>query len=117
MGLEAWPTVGLTFTFPPILAGNGTVPFPSSSAAFGASKTNVGFSVGGGIEGSVWLPANWTWELEYLYLDLGSLNVVTSFTQPSIPNVPSTSPVTGTIATHAHFTDNIVRVGLNYKFH
>jgi outer membrane immunogenic protein len=24
---------------------------------------------------------------------------------------------TGTITTHTHFTDNIVRVGLNYQFH
>ena len=24
---------------------------------------------------------------------------------------------TGTLTTHTHFTDNIVRVGLNYQFH
>ncbi|HEV2716548.1 MAG TPA: hypothetical protein VGU64_14900 [Terriglobales bacterium] len=29
----------------------------------------------------------------------------------------ATSPITGTINTHTHFTDNIVRVGLNYQFH
>src|SRR6516164_1812218 len=36
----------------------------------------LGFSVGGGMEGrlSYWLPPNWTWKLEYLYLDLGSLD-------------------------------------------
>ena len=27
-----------------------------------------------------------------------------------------TLPFTGIIATHTHFTDNIVQVGLNYKF-
>jgi len=25
--------------------------------------------------------------------------------------------IAGTITTHTHFTDNIVRVGLNYQFH
>jgi hypothetical protein len=30
---------------------------------------------------------------------------------------PLASTATGTITTHTHFTDNIVRVGLNYQFH
>jgi hypothetical protein len=29
---------------------------------------------------------------------------------------PST-PFAGTFTTHTHFTDNIVRIGLNYQFH
>jgi outer membrane immunogenic protein len=91
--------------------------FTPTTAAFGASKTNVGFSVGGGMEGrlSYWLPANWTWKLEYLYLDLGSLDTATSFALATLGN--GFSPITGTITTHTHFTDNIVRVGLNYQFH
>jgi outer membrane immunogenic protein len=75
-----------------------------SISAFSASKTNTGFSIGGGIEGSVWLPANWTWKLEYLYLNLGTLDFATSLS------------VIGGTTTHVEFTDNIVRVGLNYKF-
>ena len=57
---------------------------PSSSAAFSAAKTNVGFSVGGGMEGRLLplLPANWTWKLEYIYLDLGSLTSATSAVLP-----------------------------------
>jgi hypothetical protein len=43
------------------------------------------------------------WKLEYLYLDLGSLDVTTFY---------SSGVGGGTIATHTHFTDNIVRVGL-----
>ncbi len=78
-----------------------------ASTVFSASDTNIGFSVGGGVEGSVWLPPNWTWKLEYLYVDLGSVDVATS----------SSSVIGGpvTTKTHTHFTD--VRVGLNYQFH
>jgi hypothetical protein len=28
---------------------------------------------------SYWLPPNWTWKLEYLYLDLGSIDTTTPF--------------------------------------
>ena len=46
------------------IAGGTTL---SGAAPFSASKTNVGFSVGGGMEGRLsWLPPNWTWKLEYL---------------------------------------------------
>jgi opacity protein-like surface antigen len=62
---------------------------------------------------SYWLPPNWTWKLEYLYLDLGSIDTATPFAAPSIFNVVTA----GTFTTHTHFTDNIVRVGLNYQFH
>ena len=67
----------------------------------------------------LWLPANWTWKLEYLYLDLGSLDAVTSFAGNIAfqgVTISGTAPITGTITTHTHFRDNIVRVGLNYKF-
>src|SRR5262249_15725855 len=91
--------------------------FTPTTAAFGASKTNVGFSVGGGMEGrfSYWLPPNWTWKLEYLYLDLGSVDTTTPFVMAT-PDPISFSNLTGKISTHTHFIDNIVRVGLNHKF-
>lgn len=74
------------------------------------------YTVGGGVEGKFlsWLPANWSWKLEYLYLDLGSLN----YSAPVGGIFPFVFPlpVSGTIAMHTHFNENIVRVGLNYKF-
>ena len=84
---------------------SGNTISPVGGSAFSASKTHTGFSIGGGIEGSVWLPANWTWRLEYLFLNLETLDVATSLS------------AAGGTTTHIEFTDNIVRVGLNYQFH
>ncbi len=94
------------------VSGNTTIAFSKiiGSTVFSASKTNVGFTIGSGIEGTAWLPANWTWRLEYLYLDLGSLDVTASYTGFGGASA-------GINITHIHFTDNIIRVGLNYQFH
>jgi outer membrane immunogenic protein len=104
-------------------AGAGINPLTPGAASFSESRTKVGFAVGGGIEGkcSHFLPAGWTWKLEYLYVDLGSVDTVAPFPGGASPNAGVaggffTSPFTGAIATHTRFTDNVVRVGLNYKF-
>jgi outer membrane immunogenic protein len=67
------------------------------------SSTNVGWTVGAGIEGVV--AGNWTAKLEYLYVDLG--RVSGSF---AVPGFTITSNYS------SHVTDNVLRVGLNYKF-
>ncbi|WP_338821551.1 outer membrane protein [Bradyrhizobium septentrionale] len=91
-----------------------------SANAFSDSRTKVGFTVGGGVEGKISYGMGWTWKLEYLYVDLGSLDTIGPFPGASV-NPPGlgliTSPFSGTITTHTHFTDNILRVGLNYQFH
>lgn len=72
------------------------------------SSTRTGWTAGAGIEGVV--SGNWTAKLEYLYIDLG--NVSGSFV----------TPVTGrsggflTSTFNSHVTDNILRVGLNYRW-
>ncbi len=94
-----------------LLAVGAPILRPGTSA-FAAERTNVGFAVGGGIEGKI--VANWTWKLEYLHVDLGSLDSVTPF--PRIVVRGNVTPAVGTMTTHTQFTDDIVRVGLSYRF-
>jgi outer membrane immunogenic protein len=89
------------------VGGGGVTRFESTTTSLSESKTNIGFAAGGGMEGRI-APTNWTWKLEYLYVDLGSVDAATSF---------AVSTFTGTATTHTHFTDNIIRAGLNYQFH
>jgi iron complex outermembrane receptor protein len=67
-------------------------------------NTKAGLAVGGGLEGR--LAGNWTAKIEYLYLDLGTVT--------TIP-VPAQNSTT-TVAFNSRITDNILRVGVNYKF-
>ena len=71
-------------------------------AAFSQSSTNVGWTVGAGIEGAI--GGNWTAKLEYLYVDLGTVSG--SFTLPN----------TDIISHSSHITDNVLRAGINYRF-
>jgi outer membrane immunogenic protein len=90
-----------------------------SFGQFGHSQVNTGWVVGYGTEGHLPLmPGNWTWKIEGLYMDLGTLDV----TSPGITLScgANCSGITvsagGQVATHSHFTDGILRGGLNYKF-
>ena len=91
-------TTSIGFVNGPTLAN------PSVNQAFDASTTRVGWTGGGGIEGAV-PNTHVTWKVEYLYMDLGTANYTFN------------NPLFGTILVSSHFTDNIVRVGLNYQFH
>ena len=78
----------------------GSVPF-SIAQTFGHSEVNTGWTVGSGTEGRLLIPG-WTYKIEALYMDLGTLDA---------------SVGAGQITAHTHFTDSILRVGLNYQFH
>jgi outer membrane immunogenic protein len=90
-----------------IIEAVGTFPF-SITHAIGHSQVNTGWTVGSGTEGKLLIPG-WTYKIEYLYVDLGSLN------DTDIPAEATFSG--GRVTTHTHFTDNIIRAGLNYQFH
>jgi len=87
------------------------MPFVTGGAAFGdirasspglpgANATNAGWTIGGGIEMSLF--GNWSAKAEYLYVDLGKFNCGVSCGAVASDNVS--------------FTTNLVRGGLNYRF-
>jgi opacity protein-like surface antigen len=65
----------------------------------------AGWTVGAGIEGRLF--GNVTGKIEYLYMDFGTIST-------SVTNPFNATPVT--LSSNSRVTDNIVRVGLNYKF-
>ncbi|MBV8837111.1 MAG: porin family protein, partial [Alphaproteobacteria bacterium] len=90
------------------------------------STWRAGWTAGGGIEGAI--SDRWTLKVEYLYADYGSYgaNLGTGAAVTTVgPFVPSGIGLAGTRTTttttvssvvNTRFTDNIVRVGLNYRF-
>jgi outer membrane immunogenic protein len=77
-------------------------------AAFSSTSTNIGWTVGVGVEGA--LGGNWTAKLEYLYVDLGKVsgNYLTSFA------AFGSGFLNGSYS--SRITDNVLRVGVDYKF-
>jgi opacity protein-like surface antigen len=70
---------------------------------------NVGWTVGYGTEGRLAGMPGWTWKVDGLYMDLGTLD------DPDSAN-GFISASGGQVTVHSHFTDGILRGGLNYKF-
>jgi len=66
----------------------------------GATNTNAGWTLGGGIEAAI--VGNWTGKVEYLYADLGNSNCGFSCGT--------------TVSNNVSFRTSILRAGLNYKF-
>jgi outer membrane immunogenic protein len=86
--------------------GNGTISGTTttgSTATTYSSSTNYtdGWTVGGGLEWA--FTDHWSAKFEYLYVDFGS--------GPIVPISPTLNLATG------HMTDNIGRVGVNYRFY
>jgi outer membrane immunogenic protein len=88
------------------VSGALNVPTALAVAPFSESSTRVGWTIGAGLEAA--LAANWTWRVEYLYVDLGTATF--SQVAPAPPFIP------GSVNQSLRFRDNIVRVGVNYKF-
>jgi outer membrane immunogenic protein len=92
----------------------------SLSQAFAHSQVNTGWVVGYGTEGVIdfWGARNWTWKIEGLYMDLGHLDTTGVTTSASASGACAPCTATGgQVSTHTHFTDGILRAGLNYKFY
>ena len=113
----AWGTVRDDFAF----AGSGqqTVfpgalqpgPFLPGGATF--SRTRWGWTLGAGAETKI--AAGWSAKMEYLYVDLGTVNESVAIAI-NPPFAPAFAGGSAAAARSAHITDHIVRVGLNYHF-
>jgi outer membrane immunogenic protein len=86
-----------------------STPF-SSNRAIGHSDVNIGWVAGYGTEGRLATPG-WTWRVESYYMDLGHID------DTDAPALTVTGASTGQVTSHTHFTDGILRGGLNYKFY
>jgi len=74
-----------------------------ANIVFNTNRIKLGWTVGAGVEAALW--SNWTAKLEYLYIDFGTVNDALIGIAPITP-----------IVTSSRVTDQIVRVGLNYRF-
>jgi opacity protein-like surface antigen len=75
-----------------------------ATSAFSSISIKPGWTVGAGIEGHI--AGNWTGKIEYLYVDFGSISA-SSNNQQNITLVNTFN---------SRITENVVRVGVNYKF-
>ena len=75
--------------------------------AGGTSRTEVGYTVGGGIEHA--FTPNWSVKAEYLYYDLGANTV-------NVALVPGSGGAPTGYNSRFENDGHIVRAGLNYKF-
>jgi outer membrane immunogenic protein len=77
------------------------------SVAFSNSTTRTGWTLGAGVENA--LVGNWSWKLEYLYMDFGTFTITNAL---GLPVVLAGTTINQTVK----FTDQIIRVGVNYRF-
>jgi outer membrane immunogenic protein len=99
----------------------GQAPEFTPYTGVGTSKVvRFGGTIGAGLEWMV-MP-HWSVKAEYLYVGLGLPTVNSLLTNPSHLIDPVTHLANGnlssaTVVTSARFDDNIVRVGVNYRFY
>jgi len=88
---------------------------PCASGA--ATSTSAGWTVGAGVEIAFW--SNWSFKAEYLHVDLGSLAATAFDTSTQAPpcHPPGvTTPSSCSFTASSTFRNEIVRIGVNYKF-
>jgi outer membrane immunogenic protein len=106
-GGGAWAKIDETM----VLTGTILPGVPGLSSTIGAafSNTKGGWTVGGGVETSLW-NSGWSAKLEYLYADFGT--ITNSFATPATFTIFGASVTTSSY----HLQDHIIRVGINYRF-
>jgi len=86
----------------PFLAGGGTF-----------SHTRTGWTVGGGVETKLF--RGWTAKLEYLHVDLGGRTETFAVPINAAFGAAFNTGGSAGVTTRTKVTDNVIRVGLNYK--
>src|SRR5215813_10339486 len=79
----------------------------SATQTFGHSQVNTGWVVGYGTEGRLGI-TNWSWKIEGLWMDLGTLDapsVTSGVSCTPIGSIPCEHLTGGQVTTHSHFTD------------
>ena len=84
------------------LSGTGTTTPAGTAIGFNASQNYSGWTIGGGVEYT--FMNNWSMKAEYLYIDFGNGSTVAA-------NAAGTLNIVS-----GKMTDNIARLGINYKF-
>ncbi len=74
------------------------------------SKVKAGWTAGAGVEAA--LGYNWSFKLEYLYFDYGNVGGPIAPAQTVVGRTTNNLVYSFT----SRFTDNVVRVGINYRF-
>jgi outer membrane immunogenic protein len=84
-------------------------------------STRAGWTLGVGAEAAI--DQHWSVKLEYLYMDLGNVGssgstatTVTNALNTPLPGFNTVTTTSLTSAFNTRFTDNILRVGVNYRF-
>lgn len=85
---------------------DATVTLPAlGSATASSSQTKAGWVAGAGVEAA--LGGGWTGKVEYLHVDFGNVSSILASTLRHFD---------GTFIANSHVTDEILRVGVNYRF-
>jgi outer membrane immunogenic protein len=96
---------------------------PQVTAIASSSQNMIGWTAGGGAE--LQMGGGWSLKAEYLYVDLGSVDL--RFKGTAYPGQPAGNPLSGCVpnCSFPHTTDSLagadvtfhtVKMGLNYKF-
>lgn len=89
---------------------------PNTPGVWSGSEIRLGWTIGAGIESAI--SSKWSWKAEYLYVNLGDFSGASSIPNSNCYGTPGVCDITaglGSTNLNHKFTDNIVRVGLNYK--
>jgi outer membrane immunogenic protein len=92
---------------------NDSLWYVTGGAAWTFSHTRTGWTVGGGVETKLF--RGWTAKLEYLHVDLGGRTETFAVPINAAFGAAFNTGGSAGVTTRTKVTDNVIRVGLNYK--